>query len=65
MHFKNRTMVNGLILNFTGPNNRGGPYLDWIVTNSDFVSISGRYDAFMSDHVPVYCICKKTCEHHA
>ena len=56
--------VRQLIAKYTRPNSRGGTCIDWIVTNSDFVMLTGTLDIFISDHLPVFCIRKKIRETH-
>ena len=53
-----------LICDITRPYNMGGTCIDWIITSSPFVSISGIDNHLISDHLPVYCTRKKKREHH-
>ena len=53
-----------LISKFTRPNKRGGTCIYWIVTNSMYIKQAGTYDILILDHLPVYCIRKKSEENH-
>ena len=53
-----------LIKDITRPFNAGGTCIDWIITNSSFISKSGVGDHLISDHLPVFCTRKKKQEHH-
>ena len=48
-----------LITNLTRPNLYKGTCIDWIVTNSPFVSQSGVSNVLISNHLTVFCIRKK------
>ena len=48
-----------LIAKLTRPNKYRGTCIDWIVTNSPFVLLSGVTNVLISDHITVFCVRKK------
>ena len=59
-YLKKKNGMKQLINVSTRPNLRGGTCIDWIATNTDFVNLSGVLDIIISDHLPVYCVKKKS-----
>ena len=51
-----------LIISCTRLTQFGGSCIDWIITDCNFVSKSSILNDLISDHYPIYCICKKVCE---
>ena len=60
--FLKRTGLKQLITNITRPNGRGGSCLDYVITNTFYVSESGVLDDLIADHLTVCCIRKKSRE---
>ena len=54
-----------LISDITRPYKNSGTCIDWIITSSYFVALSGVCDHLISDHLPVFCTRKKTRERHS
>ena len=52
------------IVDITRPFRNGGTCIYWIATSSPFIQTSGVCNQLISDHFPVYCVCKKRREHH-
>ena len=48
-----------LIKSITRPGNHKSSCIDWIVSNSNFISYAGVSDIMISDHYAVHCIKKK------
>ena len=48
-----------LIRTITRPSNNSGTCIDWIMTNSEYVSLSFVSNNLISDHYPVICVRKK------
>ena len=48
-----------LITDVTRPNKYRGSCIDWIITNSPFVLLSGVSNVLISDHLAIHCIRKK------
>ena len=60
--FKHFIKENGfaqLIKSHTRLNRNGGSCLDWIITDSVYVSDSGILHDLLSDHFPIFCVRKK------
>ena len=53
-----------LISYVTRPNIYRGSCIDWIVTDSPFVQHSGVTNVLISDHLTVFCVCKKKRENN-
>ena len=53
-----------LISDITRPHRNGGTCIDWVVTSSPFIKMSGICDHMISDHFPIYCVRKKKRESH-
>ena len=53
-----------LISNITRPNTKGGSCIDYIITNSLYVSEHGVTNDLVADHYTVYCVRKKARENH-
>ena len=53
-----------LLNEITRPNSTGGTCIDYIITNSSFVEISGVTNDLLSDHYTIYCVRKKKREFH-
>ena len=53
-----------LISGVTRPLCTGGTCIDWLITNSKFVSDFGVANDLISDHLPVYVVKKKIRNHH-
>ena len=53
-----------IIKGVTRPLNTGGTCIDWLITNSNFLSVSGITDDMISDHLPVFAVRKKCRNKH-
>ena len=62
--FLKKAGLKQLIDEITHPNKKGGSCIDFIITNSCYISRSGITDDFLTDHHTVYCIRKKAREYH-
>ena len=60
--FVKKAGLRHLINEITRPNNRGGSCLDYIITNSYYISEAGVLHDLIADHYTVYCIRKKAGE---
>ena len=50
------------IENITRPNNRGGTCIDWVISNTDFMSAFGVTNDYVPDHTTVFAVRKKARE---
>ena len=53
-----------IIKGVTRPLNTGGSCIDWLITNSKFISACGITDDMISDHLPIFAIRKKSRNNH-